>query len=229
MNMRPAESSLETVRQLQGVVELCTQLCRVPRAAINLVTPSHQHQVIAAGVEPSVCAREESMCGRVLDDLGPVVVPDARSDARFTASRFVTSGEIRFYASFPLVVHGAVIGRLCVWDSETAAVAPHVVAMLAGLARQASSILEEDEHVRTLQRRISDLETANTELRRSYESLALFAAQVGHDLRTPLSAVVLQTEMLAAQPEVAGTNGSPPAPARSCAQVGTSTTWSTGS
>jgi signal transduction histidine kinase len=41
-------------------------------------------------------------------------------------------------------------------------------------------------------------------LRRSQEHLALFAGQVSHDLRTPLTAISAQAEMLAAEPGVKG-------------------------
>jgi signal transduction histidine kinase len=42
------------------------------------------------------------------------------------------------------------------------------------------------------------------ELRRAREHLWLFAGQVGHDLRTPLTAILANAEMLAAEPAVAG-------------------------
>ncbi|HSE09268.1 MAG TPA: HAMP domain-containing sensor histidine kinase [Nocardioidaceae bacterium] len=49
-----------------------------------------------------------------------------------------------------------------------------------------------------------ELAATKEELRRSQEHLALFAGQVSHDLRTPLTAILAQAEMLAAEPAVKG-------------------------
>lgn len=49
-----------------------------------------------------------------------------------------------------------------------------------------------------------ELAATREELRRSQEHLALFAGQVSHDLRTPLTAILAQAEMLAAEPGVKG-------------------------
>ena len=57
----------EPGRDLQALVELAAQLCDVPSAAINLITAGHQHQIATVGFEASVCAREDSMCGAVVD------------------------------------------------------------------------------------------------------------------------------------------------------------------
>lgn len=48
------------------------------------------------------------------------------------------------------------------------------------------------------------LQAAREELDRSREQLSYFAAQVSHDLRTPLTAILANVEMLAAETAVAG-------------------------
>lgn len=48
------------------------------------------------------------------------------------------------------------------------------------------------------------LATAQEEVLRAREHLTLFAGQVSHDLRTPLTAVLANAEMLASEPAVAG-------------------------
>lgn len=50
----------------------------------------------------------------------------------------------------------------------------------------------------------AELAIVSEDLRRSREHLTLFAGQVSHDLRSPLTAVLANAEMLAAEPEVVG-------------------------
>src|SRR5690348_16842442 len=108
-------------RDLQALAELAALVCGVPNSAINLITRDHQHQIAAAGIDPSVCSREDSMCAVVIDDARTVVASDASADPRFASNPFV-SGEIdtvRFYASAPLITpDGTTIGRLCVFDNQ---------------------------------------------------------------------------------------------------------------
>jgi len=49
---------------------------------------------------------------------------------------------------------------------------------------------------------MADLNRAQTELARSNELLTLFAGQVSHDLRSPLTAILANAELLATEPSV---------------------------
>ena len=75
---------------LQGLVELAARLCDVPTAVINIIDDRFQHQIASVGFSPDVCSREDSMCAKVIESPGTVVVPDARLDARFVTNPFVT-------------------------------------------------------------------------------------------------------------------------------------------
>jgi signal transduction histidine kinase len=115
-----------------------------------------------------------------------VVVPDASVDERFLANPFVTGelARVKFYASAPMVSpDGTVIGRLCVFDDQ-----PHE------LTGQRARVL----HV--LAERVVDV--LELQLHRSNELLALFAGQVSHDLRSPLTAVLANSELLLDEPAV---------------------------
>ena len=108
-------------RDLQALVSLAAQICDVPTAAINLITASEQVQVAAHGMDPGVCAREDSMCASVLHEAEPVIVDDASLDSRFARNPFVTGeiGRVRFYAANHLVTpDGVPIGTLCVFDTK---------------------------------------------------------------------------------------------------------------
>lgn len=179
-------------RDLQALVDLVAQACDVPSAAINIITRGHQHQIVAtAGIEPSVCDRSDSMCAAVMAEVGNVVVPDATQDERFRSNPFVTGaiGAVRFYASAPLITpDGVHLGRLCLFDEAARTLAPQQEASLRTVAEQVMDVLE-------LRLRTRDLERAN-------HHLALFAGQVSHDLRSPLTAILANAELLETEPLV---------------------------
>lgn len=192
-------------RDLQALVHLAAQVCGVSHAAINLITETEQHQVATAGFDASVCAREDSMCAAVLHDTGVVLVADASRDDRFRANPFVTGeiGHVRFYASAALTTpEGAVIGRLCVFDTQPRGLRGEQRELLTSLAERVVDALELRLRSRQLEESLSRLTEAQDELHRSNEKLALFAGQISHDLRTPLTALLANVEMLAEEPAV---------------------------
>lgn len=171
---------------LEGLVHLAAAVCGVGTAVINIIDDRSQHQIAAVGFEPSVCAREDSMCAVVFRHPGHVVVRDAREDDRFRDNPFVTGevADVRFYASSPLITPAGVpIGTLCVFDEEVGDLSEQDSRALALLARQVIDVLE--------------LRRITRELGRSNEQLAHFAGQVSHDLRNPLTALVGFIELAA--------------------------------
>ncbi|QGG40347.1 GAF domain-containing sensor histidine kinase [Aeromicrobium yanjiei] len=197
-------------RDLQSLVSLIAQICGVPHAVINILSSNQQHQIVAHGIEPAVCAREDSMCAVVMDDPEPVIVPDASNDVRFSSNPFVNGeiGDVRFYASAPVTTaDGLAIGRLCVFD-----VVPHELTdvqqrALAVMASQVTDMLELRYRSQALEDSLRDLTAVRDELRRSNEHLIQFAGQVSHDLRTPLTAILINAELLAGEPAVTADTG----------------------
>ncbi|GAA2479398.1 GAF domain-containing sensor histidine kinase [Terrabacter carboxydivorans] len=194
-------------RELQALVDIAAQVCAVPRAAINIITSTQQQQIATTGFAASICAREDSMCAAVLDHTDRVVVPDASLDARFRENPFVTGvlGTVRFYASAPLTTPGGVIiGRLCVFDSQPRALVEAQEDALVAIAERVVDVLELRLRTRELEDSLVALTETRDELHRSNEALSVFAGQVSHDLRTPLTAIMASTEMLGQQAGVAG-------------------------
>ena len=193
-------------RELQALVDIAAQLCAVPTAAINLVTSTEQQQVATTGFEPSICAREDSMCAAVLEHTDRVVVPNASLDVRFRDNPFVTGvlGHVRFYASAPLTTpEGVIIGRLCVFDSAPRDLDEAQEQALVAIAERVVDLLELRLRTRELEDSLVALTETRDELHRSNEALSVFAGQVSHDLRTALTAIMASTEMLGQQPSVA--------------------------
>ncbi|KAA6432841.1 GAF domain-containing sensor histidine kinase [Agrococcus sediminis] len=176
---------------LEALVELAATICGVPTAVINIIDEEHQHQVASIGFEPGVCAREDSMCNAVLEHPEPVVVRDAREDARFRESPFVTGdiASVRFYASSPLrTPDGVAIGTLCIFDEAPGELGARERRALELLSHQVVEVLE--------------LRRLTRELDRSNEQLTHFAAQVSHDLRNPLSALVGFLELASSSEDI---------------------------
>jgi signal transduction histidine kinase len=182
---------------LQALVELTALVCDVPFAAINLLTSDKQHSIATVGVPPFVCAREDSMCAVVVDETAPVVVTDAREDDRFRDNPLVDGrvARARFYASAPLVTgRGVAIGRLCVFDREPRTMTPRQAGALQMLADRVVDLLELRRRSCELEESLEELTQTQDDLHRSNKRLAYFAGQVSHDLRTPLTAMMLNTE-----------------------------------
>ena len=163
---------------LTSIAELAAVICGVSSAVINIIDDRFQHQIAAVGLEPEVCAREDSMCAVILHEARHVKVVDAREDARFANNPFVTGeiARVRLYASSPVVTpSGIAIGTLCVFDEEPGELEEHQSRALNALADRVVDVLE--------------LRRTAEELRRSNEQLLHFASQVSHDLRNPLTAL----------------------------------------
>jgi signal transduction histidine kinase len=192
-------------RDLQSLVDLIAAICEVPHAVINMVGSDEQHQIVASGFEPSICAREDSMCAVVMDEPGPVVVSDASHDPRFLHNPFVTGeiGAVRFYASAPVrTPDGVAIGRLCVFDTVPRELNQVQRRSLQVMAEQVTDLLDLRFRSQALEESLRELTEVRDDLRRTNEHLSHFAGQVSHDLRTPLTAILVNAELLATDPVV---------------------------
>ncbi|MCL8027068.1 sensor histidine kinase [Nocardioides bruguierae] len=184
---------------LQALVDIAAQVADVPLATINLITDTEQHQIAVTGFDAAVCSREDSMCAGVLHEPEPVIVADASQDPRFADNPFVNGeiGDVRFYATHQLrTPEGVTIGTLCVFDTVARSLTDEQEHSLVRLADRVVDVLELELRSRELQRSVSALEQARAELERSNEQLTAFAGQVAHDLRNPLSAIVMSLDLV---------------------------------
>ena len=129
--------------------QLAAELCRVPTAAINLIDADRQWSKAAVGQDKTEDPRVVSFCAHTILQPDLMVVPDARSDTRFSRNPLVT-GEpfIRFYAGAPLITtEGFGLGSLCVLDRVPRRLTDAQAAVLRLLARQITGRIELMRHV----------------------------------------------------------------------------------
>ena len=188
--------------ELQPVVELAARIAGVPQATVNIITATEQHQVATVGFEPSVCRREDSMCAVTVREGVTVAVSDASRDPRFARNPFVTGelGNVRFYVAHPLVTKtGVPFGTLCVFDDQPRELDAGQLAGLATLAERIVDVFELRLRTRELSFSVMEIQAVQAELERSNERLALFASQVSHDLKTPLTTLSLSLSLIREQ------------------------------
>ncbi|WP_460819792.1 sensor histidine kinase [Nocardioides korecus] len=185
--------------ELDDLAVLATQLCHVPAAAINLMQSGTQATVAAVGIARDVCALEDAMCSAILDDGHPVQVPDASLDPRWAENPFVNGEKhaFRYYSAHQLVSpRGVVIGTMCAFDTVPREADAEGDLQLEQLAHRVVDFLELRLRTRQLEESVAELTEARAELERSNDMLRLFAAQVAHDLRGPITAVDASLQML---------------------------------
>lgn len=167
------------------VTRLAASLMGAPVAFVTFVEAERQWFKSCFGIEVQEMPTCLSFCAHTIAAGNVVtVVPDASADPRFADNPLVT-GEynIRFYAGAPIMISGAPIGTLCVFDKIPR---PHIeeaqLEQLQALTALASSMFAMKEENRTGLRAQAAL--AREEKRRVVAVEAASLASWAWDLRT---------------------------------------------
>jgi signal transduction histidine kinase len=180
--------------ELRELVQLVAGICDAEAAGISIQRGDQYHVPITYGIEPLVCSSDETFCRRTMSTDGVFFVEDATTDPRFSDIGWVNGSlaSARFYASAPLYAPaGGMVGRLCVIDSKPRSLSPLQKRALETLALSATKLIE----LRLL--RATRVRSVSPEVRQTAATLmSQLAAELSHDLRVPLSALVASVEML---------------------------------
>ncbi|MBG6213002.1 MAG: GAF domain-containing protein [Cryobacterium sp.] len=118
------------------LVVLAQRLFDTESALFGIIDHDRQWHKARVGLEATQLPRSESFCAITIDGEGPLIIEDARTDARFSDNPLVHGDpRIRFYAGFPIESpSGERIGALCVFDPKPRALAEVDQVLLRELA-----------------------------------------------------------------------------------------------
>jgi signal transduction histidine kinase len=179
------------VADIPEVLEMVSDVCRAPMAALKVVGDTQAHVAAAVGM-PSVgdVPKSASLCDMVSEADHAVAVDDAAHDPRMAAHPLVAgSAHVRFLAAAPLHYDGHIVGALCVFDPG-----PRQID-----AETTTRFLER------IAKRI-DSETSLRHLLTQQQPLPLAIDQdevvtaISHEVRTPLAVIQGRLEMLTSTP-----------------------------
>ncbi|MCW2849794.1 MAG: hypothetical protein JWR90_3768 [Marmoricola sp.] len=180
--------------ELVEVVRLVAEICDSESAGITIARGEHYHVPVTHGLEPLVCDADDTFCRHTMSTDGVFCIEDARTDPRFDGIAWADGrlARARFYASAPLYAPtGQMVGRLCVIDPSPRTLSTLQRRTLETLAANTTRLIE----LRLLQ--ATRVRSVSPEVRQTAATLmARLAAELCHDLRVPLSAIVASVEML---------------------------------
>jgi signal transduction histidine kinase len=180
-------------RDFAEVVELAASICGADAAGIALRNGEEYHVPIAFGVAPQVFSAEDALCRLTMGSEEVFSVEDAWASPEF-ATRDRDSGPLalaRFYASAPVrAPNGVMVGRLCVIGDQPKRLTTMQLRALETLGLSVSKLIEL-RFVRSAHPGLDWLlsHDATTVLKQ-------LTAELSHDLRVPLAAIVASLELL---------------------------------
>jgi hypothetical protein len=121
--------------RIDSIVSLARTRYDAQFAVVELIDRDRAWHKSAVGLPMGEVPRDETFCATTIERAGALVVGDARVDARFQSLPMVRSGEVRFYAGYPIEApDGSRIGTLCVADGAARSAAEVDVSGLRDLA-----------------------------------------------------------------------------------------------
>jgi len=174
------------------ITRLAVEICGTPISLISLVDENRQWFKSHHGLDTNETPKEYAFCAHALSNTDEVlIVPDSRLDERFANNPLVTGDPYLIsYTGVPLVTpEGYVLGSLCVIDHTPRLLTKEQIHSLKSLANQVVALLE-------LRRKGNELHLLRLQLESKNKELEKFAHVVSHDIKTPLSNIVLSSQLL---------------------------------
>jgi signal transduction histidine kinase len=178
-------------KDFDAIASIASVICQAPISLITFIDDKRQWFKSHIGTELTENSRELSFCTHTIASSQDImIIPDANLDERFATNPVVTSANITFYAGVPLINEdGYALGTICVLDQKTHELTAEQVNALKALAIQVVDKIE-------LRRKIKALEGANQELLNSNVLIQKFASMAAHDIKNPLSSILLTSQAL---------------------------------
>ncbi|MEO5942438.1 MAG: GAF domain-containing sensor histidine kinase [Ferruginibacter sp.] len=184
-----------TEKDYEDVTFMASVICDVPIALISFVDDDRQWFKSHHGLNTSETLREYSFCSHALVDPDKMlIVEDSRMDERFQHNPLVTGDPgIVFYAGVPLInKEGFGLGTVCIIDTKTRSLTDTQVSALKILSNQVMHLLE-------LRKINYELELMKLQLETRNKDLEQFAMVLSHDIKSPLTSVLLTNSLIKKQ------------------------------
>jgi len=179
-------------KDFDDITRLASEICNTPISLISFVDEGRQWFKSRHGLETTETPREYAFCAHaILNPSEILVVPDATKDERFMHNPLTTGHpRVVFYTGVPLVnEEGHALGTLCVIDNQPKELAESQLIALKALANQVMAQLE-------LRRKVKELNILTLELKKSNQYLERFALMASHDIKSPLTSIMLTGQLL---------------------------------
>jgi len=179
-------------KDFDALAALASAICQIPIALITFIDKKRQWFKAHHGTEFTENVRDLSFCTHAIASSDEItIIPDPLADERFSNNPLVTGPtKISFYAGVPLINEdGFALGTLCVLHNEPHTLSETQTEALKTLARQVVDKIE-------LRRKVLSLQLANQELLNSNIVIQKFAAMAAHDIKNPLSSILLTSQAL---------------------------------
>jgi signal transduction histidine kinase len=183
----------EEEQDYDALTSIASMICQIPVALITFIDDQRQWFKSHHGTDINENLREYSFCTHTIATEEEImVVSDASKDERFINNPMVTGPtKIAFYAGVPLVnSEGYALGTLCVLDQVPRELTLEQQTALKILAKQVIDKIE-------LRRKITELAAVNKELELSEQRKSDFLSIVSHELKTPITTLKANLQMLA--------------------------------
>lgn len=184
-------------REFDAIASIASVICGIPISLITFIDENRQWFKSHIGTDLTENLRELSFCTHAIasgDEI--MIVPDATKDIRFADNPIVTGPtKIVFYAGVALVNDdGLALGTICVLDQKVHELSNEQTEALKSLGKQVVDKIE-------LRRKVEHLEKTNRELINSNLLIQKFASMAAHDIKNPLTSILLTSQLLRAQAE----------------------------
>jgi len=181
-----------------AITSLLAAICETPVALVSLVDRDRQWFKSRVGLDAQETHRDLAFCAHAILQEDVLIVPDATQDNRFADNPLVQAEpRIRFYAGAPLITpdHLA-IGTLCAIDMRPRELTPRQLQAIRTLADHVVHLLELRLKLHETQQLNLALETSRQQLEAMTAERNQLFANINHEMRTPLSAVIGFTRRL---------------------------------
>lgn len=182
-------------KDYDDITKLASEICNTPISLISFVDENRQWFKSRHGLDANETPKEYAFCAHAILEPDQVfVVPDATKDERFKDNPLtIGHPEVVFYTGVPLVnSEGYALGTLCVIDNKPKELAANQIDALKTLAKRVMAQLE-------LRLKVKELDTLTSELKKSNEYLERFALMASHDIKSPLTNMMLTGQLLKAK------------------------------